>query len=139
TAAMAVEERDGVLTLISTSPRGAPRTERVTEKRKMRYFDVPRLFHGDTIRADELQNVREFIGEGGIAVTVLMQLQTELARRFGGPTGVLTNLDYTEEYHRLGAIQGILLDADGTTVLHNWFNEFEITPPTEIAFNLAAN
>lgn len=138
TTMMAVEERNGILVLVQTSPRGAPRTERVTEKRKMRYFDVPRLFHGDTIRADELQNVREFIGDGGVAVTVLMQLQTEMARRLSGPTGVLTNLDYTEEYHRLGAIQGILLDADGTTVLHNWFSEFEITPPTEIAFNLAA-
>ena len=36
TTAMAVEERDGILTLVQTSPRGAARTERVTEKRKMR-------------------------------------------------------------------------------------------------------
>lgn len=136
TTAMAVEERNGVLVLIPTSPRGSPRTERVTEKRKMRYFDVPRLFHGDTIRASELQNVREFIGAGGIAQTVLMQMVTEVQRRLSGPTGVLTNLDYTEEYHRLGAIQGILLDANGST-LYNWFNEFEISQPSSIAFNLA--
>jgi hypothetical protein len=137
TTAMAVEERDGVLVLISTSPRGAPRTERVTEKRKMRYFDVPRLFHGDTIQSHELQNVREFLGTGGVAQTVLMQLVTETQRRLVGPTGILTNLDYTEENHRLGAIQGLLIDADGT-VLHNWFTEFGITQPAEIGFNLAA-
>lgn len=137
TTAMAVEERDGVLVLINTSARGAPRTERTTEKRKMRYFDVPRIFHGDTIQSHELQNVREFIGDGGVAVTVLMQLMDETQRRFAGPTGILTNMDYTEEYHRLGAVQGILLDADGTT-LFNWFNEFGITPATEIGFNLSA-
>jgi hypothetical protein len=137
TTAMAVEERNGVLKLIQTSDRGAPRTERTNEKRKMRYFDVPRLFHGDTIQSHEIQNVREFIGAGGIAQTVLMQLATEVQRRLAGPTGILTNLDYTEEYHRLGAIQGVLLDADGTN-LHNWFTEFGITQPSEIAFNLSA-
>ncbi|WP_428485961.1 major capsid protein [Rhodopila sp.] len=137
TTAMAVEERDGLLVLIPTTPRGAPRTERVTEKRKMRYFEVPRLFHGDTILSSEIQNVREFIGTGGVAQTVLMQLVTEVQRRLAGPTGILTNLDYTEEYHRLAAIQGLLLDVDGS-VIHNWFSEFELTQPAEIGFNLAA-
>ena len=137
TTAMAVEERNGVLVLIPTSPRGAPRTERTTEKRKVRYFDVPRLFHGDTIQSHEIQNVREFIGTGGIAQTVLMQLVTEVQRRLAGPTGILTNLDYTEEFHRLAAVQGLLLDADNS-VIHNWFNEFGITQATEVGFNLAA-
>ena len=137
TTAMAVEERDGVLVLIQTSPRGAPRIERVNEKRKIRYFTVPRLFHGDTIQSHELQNVRDFVGTGGVAQTVLMQLVSEVQRRLAGPTGVLNNLTYTEEYHRLGAVQGLLLDADGT-VINNWFTEFGIIPPTEIGFNLAA-
>lgn len=137
TTAMAVEERNGVLVLVPTSPRGAPRTERTTEKRKMRYFSVPRLFHGDTIQSHEIQNVREFIGTGGVANTVLMQLVTEVQRRLAGPTGILNNLTYTEEYHRLAAIQGLLLDADGSQ-LFNWFNEFGITQPTEIGFNLTA-
>ena len=137
TTAMAVEERDGVLVLLPTSPRGAPRTERVTEKRKERYFDVLRLFHGDAIKSHEIQNVREFIGDGGVAQTVLMQLVTEVQRRLAGPTGILSNLAYTEEYHRLAMIQGLLLDNDGST-LFNWFNEFGITPATEIGFNLSA-
>ncbi len=137
TTAMAVEERDGILTLVQTSPRGAARTERVTEKRKMRYFEVPRLFAGDTITASELQNVREFIGDGGIAQTLLMQMVDEVQRRFVGETGILSLLDYTEEYHRLGAVQGILLDADGTQI-YDWFSEFGITPATEYGFNLAA-
>jgi hypothetical protein len=137
TTALAVEERDGILTLIPTSPRGAPATERQTEKRKMRYFETPRLFHGDTLYVSELQNVRDFVGDNGVAVTTLMQVQSEVARRLVGATGLTKNLEYTLEYHRLGAIQGILLDANGS-VLHNWFDEFEITPASPIAFDLAA-
>jgi hypothetical protein len=132
TTALAVENRDQKLVIIPTSPRGAPPTERQTEKRKMRYFESPRLAHGDTIFASELQNIRAF-GEQN----ELMQVQTEVARRLAGPTGLTSNMDSTWELHRLGAVQGILLDSDGTT-LFNWFNEFGITQPTEIAFNLSA-
>lgn len=134
TTALAVEERNGVLSLVPISQRGEPTSfERTTERRKMRYFDVPRLFAGDTIHAHELQNIREFGTE-----SVLMQVQTEVARRLSGPTGILTLLDYTEEYHRLAAVQGLLLDADGS-VWYNWFDEFEFSAPAEIGFNLAAN
>ena len=137
TTALSVEERNGVLVLIPTTARGAPGTERATEKRKMRYFESFRLRHSDTLYATELQNVREFVGDKGAAVTVLMQVQTEMARRLTGPTGLTSNMEYTWEYHRLGAVQGLLQDADGST-LYNWFTEFGITPATEIGFNLAA-
>jgi hypothetical protein len=134
TTALAVEERDGVLIVVPMSQRGEPtNSERTTERRKMRYFDVPRIFKGDTIHSHELQNIREFGTE-----SVLMQLQTEVARRLSGPTGILTHLDYTEEYHRLAAVQGKLLDADGS-VWYDWFDEFEFAAAAEVAFNLAAN
>jgi hypothetical protein len=41
TKALMVEERQGKLTLIPISDRGAPATERTNEKRKARYFEVP--------------------------------------------------------------------------------------------------
>lgn len=134
TTALAVEERDGVLSVVQTSQRGQPTNfERTTEKRKMRYFEVPRVRVGDTIFSHELQNVREF-GEA----TILMQLATEAARRLSGPTGLNALLDYTEENLMLGAVQGLLLDADGST-LYNWFDEFGFTAATEVGFNLSAN
>lgn len=134
TTALAVEERDGVLNLIQTSQRGQPtNTERTTEKRKMRYFEVPRVHEGDTIWASELQGIREFGTD-----TVLMQVQTEAARRLAGPTGLVNQVGYTFENMRLGAVQGILLDADGST-LYNWFDEFQFVQPSEIAFDLTAN
>uniref|UniRef100_UPI0030DA74E2 major capsid protein n=2 Tax=Pseudomonadota TaxID=1224 RepID=UPI0030DA74E2 len=134
TTSLAVEERNGVLGIVPLSQRGEPtNSERTTERRKMRSFEVPRIFKGDTIHSHELQNIREFGQE-----TVLMQVQTEVARRLAGPTGILTHLDYTEEFQRLAAVQGLMLDADGS-VWYNWFDEFEFVAPTEIAFNLDAN
>jgi hypothetical protein len=130
--ALAVEQRAGVLTLVQTSPRGAPAVERETERRTAQYFAVPRLRHGDTLRADEIQGVREFGTESEV-----MQLQTEVARRVAGPTGLLSNLEYTYEHMRVAAVQGLLLDADGA-VLYNWFDQFGIVAPAEVAFNLAA-
>jgi len=132
TKMLAVEQRAGQLVLVNTSPRGSAPQPRTTEKRAMRYFDVPRLATDFTVQADELQDVREFGTE-----SVLMQMQTEVARRLSGPTGIQRNIEYTWELHRLGAIQGQLLDADGSTI-NNWFTEFGISAPTEVAFNLSA-
>ncbi|WP_264784393.1 major capsid protein [Gluconacetobacter azotocaptans] len=132
TSFLMVEERDQKLVVIPTSPRGAPATERDTEKRKARFFQVPRLAHGDTIYATELQNVRAFGTQ-----TELMQVQDEVSRRLAGPTGLTANMEYTWELHRLGAIQGKLLDADGS-VLYDWAQEFEIERPEEIGFALDA-
>lgn len=128
-----IEERDGLLKVIPFSERGTDGVQRTTELRKARSFKVPRIREEDTIYAREVANIREFGTE-----SVLMQVMTETARRFAGPTGILANIEYTWEYHRLAAIQGLLLDADGT-VVYNWFNEFGVSQPTEVAFNLAAN
>jgi hypothetical protein len=63
------------------------------------------------------------------------QLQTEVARRLAGPTGLQSNMEFTFEHMRLVAIQGLLIDADGST-LFDWFAEFGITAVAEIAFAL---
>lgn len=133
TKAMMVEQRQGKLYLIPFSQRGEEGTQRTTEKRIARYFDVPRIMTSDTIMADELQSIRAFGTE-----SELMQLEAEVARRLSGPTGLLRQIEYTKEYHRLAAVQGLLLDAD-SSVKYNWFDEFQITQPTEVAFALAAN
>ncbi len=133
TKQLAVEERQGKLVLIPFSERGAEGTQRSTEKRKMRYFDVPRLMHDDTVYAEELQGIREFGTE-----SVLMQIESEVARRLSGPTGLLASVEYTKEYLRLAAVQGLVLDPKDGSVLYNWFDEFQITQAAEQAFNLAA-
>jgi hypothetical protein len=133
TTALAVEERKGKLVLIPFSERGAEGTQRTSEKRTMRYFDVPRLMHDDTIYASEVQGIREFGTE-----SVLMQIEAEVARRLSGPTGLLASVEYTKEYLRLAAVQGLMLDPKDGSVVKNWFDEFQITQAAEVAFSLSA-
>ena len=133
TKVVLVENRNGQLVVIPTSPRGAPPTERVTERRNAKAFQIPRLAHGDTLMADEIDSIRAFGEESELVVA-----QDEIARRLSGPTGLQSNIEYTWERHRLAAIQGLLLDADGS-IIYNFFEEFGITPPIEIGFDLHVN
>jgi hypothetical protein len=64
-----------------------------------------------------------------------MQVQAELADRINGPTGIMRNFELTWENMGLGAIQGIVTDADGTE-LYNWYDEFGISQAAEIDFDL---
>jgi hypothetical protein len=132
TTMLAVEQRQGKLVIVPFSERGQEGTQRTTETREARFFKVPRIMHSDTLKANEIQDIRAFGTE-----SELMQVQAEVARRLNGPTGLTSNIEYTWEYHRLAAVQGQLLDADGS-VKYNWFDEFGITPATEVPFNLAA-
>jgi hypothetical protein len=130
TETVAVEERSGVLNLIQTSPRGAPLDERTTEKRKIRDFRTVRIAKGDTVNASEIQNIRSFGSS-----TELMQVQDEIMRRLGGPTGLLREVELTWENMRLGAVQGIVTDADGSE-LFNWFTEMGVSQAAELDFDL---
>ena len=132
TKTVMVEERSGTLALIATSPRGAPLEQRTTKKRTVRSFDCSRIAKGDRLMADELQDIRAFGSE-----TELMQVQNEVAFRLAGPDGLMSEVELTWEHMRLGAIQGIVLDADGSTVIVNFFTEFGIAEPGEIAFDFA--
>lgn len=121
---------DSTLSLVPTTERGAPRTGIGRDRRTMRDFSTVRLRQFDTLRASEIQGVRAFGSE-----TEVEQMQRIVADRQGN---LLRRLRLTSEYHKLGATSGIVLDADGTTVIRNFYTEFGITPPTEIAFNWAS-
>lgn len=125
-----LEERDGVLGLIQTDSRGAAPSERKSELRKVRAFETRRIAHRDTITAGELQNIRAFGSE-----TEMMAVQAEVMRRMVGPTGISAQIQYTWENHRLGAIQGLVVDANGNE-LDNWYANLGITQDAEIDFDL---
>lgn len=131
TTSVAVEERDGSLALIATSPRGAPLDERTNDKRKIRDFRTVRVAKHDRLTADEVQNIRAFGSE-----TELMQVVDEVNRRMNGPSGLMRDVELTWENMRLGAVQGIVVDADGTSIINNWFTEFGISQAAEIDFDL---
>jgi hypothetical protein len=130
TETIAIERKGGSLALIQTSERGAPIAEGSREKRDIRDFRTVRIAKGETLTASQVQNIRAFGSE-----TELQQVQNEVGDIMGGPTGLRNSIELTHENMRLGAIQGILLDADGS-VIRNWFTEFGISQPGEIDFDL---
>lgn len=131
TKAAAIELKDGTLNLIPTSPRGAPIEDGERDKRNIRYFETVRIAKGHTIMADEIQDVRAFGSE--TEMEAVMDVVNDV---FSGPTGLVAQVNYTWEHMMLGAIQGIVLDADGTTEIINWYTALGVSQPAEIDFDL---
>lgn len=123
-----VEVKDGKIALIPTSNRGAPIFQNDKQKRSAIPLKCLRLAKGDNITADELQDIRAE-GEAAILKEVQEETNTRLEQTLG-------DFDLTEENLMLGAVQGIVVDADGSTVLYNLFDEFGITQPAEVDFDL---
>ena len=127
TDVVSIEQKGMTRELIPTSQRGTEPPMGTTDKRSLRHFTIPRVAKSDQVFAREIQGVREFGTEGELmtAIRLIAQKQRKL----------LTEHALTMEYHRLGALQGILLDSDGST-LYNYFTEFGISQPAEIDFDL---
>jgi hypothetical protein len=131
TLTVIIERDKDLLTLVQTSERGGPGTPRERKsKRDALSFIIPHLKQPGAIMADSVQGVREF-GTTDQHQTVENERDKELAR-------MARDLDFTQEYHRLGAVQGKVLDADGTTVLIDLFEAFDIAEPAAVDFNLDA-
>jgi hypothetical protein len=131
TESVAIEKRESTLSVIQTSQRASAPQSRQTEKRTLRDFRTVRLAISDRINASELQFIRPMGEEQGV-----ISVMDEITRRLSGPGGLLAQMELTWERMRLGALQGIVLDADDSTI-YNYFTEFGIANPAEIAFDLA--
>ena len=116
-----IEEKDGRLSLIQTTPRGGPASSIGEKKRTARSFIVPHLQRESLVYADELQDVRAFGTEDQTsAVQAIVDERLADLRQ---------EHEVTLEHMRAKAIQGILTDADGTTI-YNMFTEFGVTQQT---------
>jgi hypothetical protein len=130
---------EGTLKVIPTTPRGAPPYEQVIPAQQLRQFNTGRIAIGDTIQAHELQGIlaRNMFMPGGGMNVIYQDLQSEIAYRMDSPTGMRSKVSVTKERMRLGAIQGQVLDADGS-VLYDWPTLLGMSLPAEIDFNLDA-
>jgi len=117
TTSAVIEEKAGQLSLIQSSPRGAPASTLGAVKRTARSFMVPHLERESTIMADEVQNVRAFGSES--ATEMVQALVAERSAELRAMHEV------TLEHMRAGAIQGLVLDADGSTMF-DLFDEFDV-------------
>lgn len=116
-----VEERNGVLNLLKTQPVGAPGTQNKLGRRKVRSFVIPHIPLDDVIRPEEFQGVRPF-GQGSGLETLAAVMNNHLQT-------AKDKFAITIEHLRMGALKGIILDADGS-VLYDLYSEFGITPKT---------
>lgn len=116
-----VEEQNGVLNLLPTMPVGAPGTVGTRGKRAMRSFVIPHIPHDDVVLPEEVQGIRAFGSE-----TEMETIASVMARHL---QTMRNKHAITLENLRMGALKGVILDADGS-VIYNLFNEFNITPAT---------
>jgi hypothetical protein len=125
---IAIASKEGTLSLIPTSEMGAPPEELIPKGSKLRKFDAVRLAKGSTIYAIEM---------AGVLALPFDQQTKDIAQEVTDRTGqILDDMELTWEFHRFGAILGKVFDADGVTVLYDWFVEWGIAEPAEINFNL---
>jgi len=128
TTTIMIEEKDGTLSLIPTSLRGAPAAQNAPDGRVARSLLIPHIALEDTIVPSEVQDVREFGQENQ-----LQAVQAVVNERLRSMT---SKLDATLEHLRIGALKGVILDSDGSTEIFDLFSEFGVSQVTEWDFSL---
>jgi hypothetical protein len=123
---IAIEEQNGSLALIPTEAIGGAGTVGQNGKRRIRTFRVPRLIQEEHVNPAEVDGIRAFGGDARESLAALLNQKLSTVR---------AKHDITLEYLRMGALKGIILDADGSSVVYNLYNEFGITQKT-IDFDL---
>ncbi|MCC6364941.1 MAG: major capsid protein [Bryobacterales bacterium] len=129
TRTILIEEMSGVLNLLPTMPVGAPGTLGTQAKRKVRSFVIPHIPHDDVVLPEEVQGLRAFGSENDLET-----LSNLIARKL---QNIRNKHAITLEHLRMGALKGVILDADGST-LYDLYSEFGITAKT-VNFALGTN
>jgi hypothetical protein len=127
TKAIWIEERETGVVILQTTPRGTAPGQVGGDKRKARSFNTVRIAQSSRVTSEELAGIRAFGSD-----SELKQLAEEIGRR---QFKIKQNFDLTWENLRMGAVTGIVKDADGTPI-YNWSNEFNQPQPDEVDFDL---
>jgi hypothetical protein len=114
----AAEEIVGLLNMLNSVPRGGVAPKNTVGKRQLRNFTVPHYPLEDVVLPDDAQGVRAF-GTENTDETVANVLMNKMA-------AMRDKFDITREYLRMGALKGIVLDPDQTTI-YNYFTEFGVS------------
>lgn len=122
TLTVAVEKDRDIIRLVPTAPRGAPAQVKNLERRDIRNFSGVHMPQRVQLLADEVQGLRAVGKQTEVEVAMTrLKKKMAVARR---------DLDVTIEHQRIGAVKGVVMDSDGTTVLWNYFTEFGLTRQT---------
>lgn len=116
-------EKDGAtLALVPAADRGAPGVQVAGDKRTLIPFNTLHLPQESTLVADEIQGLRAWGSETEAEAVAAYVAKRQAKHR--------RQLDATMEHLKIGAVKGILMDADGTTPLLNTFAAFGISQTT---------
>lgn len=128
TTSVAIERIGDSIQLVPPTPRGGKGDVKDSEKRSLKNLTVPHFLREWSVIADEVQGVRKFGSES--------ELQTVQSVVLDKISDNMADLDVTNEYSRLGAVQGIVTYADNTSL--NLFSEFGVNQANEVDFDLDA-
>jgi len=123
TTSIMLEEKDGVIGLLETRRRGDAPIPAVRPKRKVRTFEIPHIPHMDTILPEDVQDKRAFGSESELESMQSFVAERALEMRTGF-------FEPTWEWHRLGALNGKIYDANGAE-LYDLFSAFGTTQTTK--------
>lgn len=121
TLTMMIERQGSSLRLVPTAPRGGVRQPVSLGPRKLIPVAAVHMPQSGSMMADEVQGIRVFGSETEVEA-VTARLRQKVAK-------MKAQLDLTLEYHRINAIMGAVLDADGSE-LWNYYDIFDMVQPT---------
>lgn len=130
TTSVMIERQGNKLALLPSTTRGTGGSKRPTGRRDVRSLLVPHIPQNDIVLADDVQNVRAFDSDN--------TMQTVAGVVADRQSNMRQNHEVTEEFLRAGAIQGSVVDGDGSTVLHNLLTEFDVSRTT-VAFKFSVS
>lgn len=130
TTVIQIEKEGDALKLVEAGERGSDGQVVTTDRRNLIPFNTVHLPQRSTLLADEIQNIRAFGSQ-----TELESVEAVVAKLLRKHR---RQLDATHEFHRIGAIKGLILDADGSTVLVDLFERFGLAQQeVNFALNVA--
>ncbi|MBX9814074.1 MAG: major capsid protein [Sphingomonas sp.] len=129
-----IYEKDGGFAIIPTTERGSPDIQQVRRSGRLFAIETPRISKKDTVRAGELgPGITDMALPENIRARNAAQLVDTRTQQ------LRTDMEATKELHRLGALQGKVLDADGVRVVFDAFDTFGVAQPATVNINFAAD
>ncbi len=125
---ISIDLRGGIIRVLPQLERGAPGTPIQKDRPKAIPFQIKAHKQVASVHADAILRARAF-GEEAVRKT-FMTARDENLQTFAA------NHDATKEWRIVNALRGRLLDADGTTVLLDLFDELGVVQETEVDFEL---
>ena len=113
---------NGKIRLLRSKKRSAKPNQKEKSKAERHFFQTVHIPYQGRIWAADL--ARKMKLSGAVMQTLMAEMQKELEEMKGDHA-------ITEEFFLVKALQGVLYDADGTTLIKNFFDEFGVTKETQ--------